>query len=170
MERPSQDEYADYYHLYVGRVPDGDILARLEAQCGEMESLAASLAPEKGDYRYEEGKWSIKEVIGHVNDVDRLFSYRMLAFARGDTNPIPGMEQDDWVVQANFGARTLADLAEEFVAVRRGLILLCRSLDDEALMRRGTASGVAFTARAIPWILAGHVQHHFEVIRDRYLD
>jgi hypothetical protein len=170
MKRPSRDEYADYYHLYVGRIPDGDILERLEAQCGEMESLAAAMSPEKVDYRYEEGKWSIKEVLGHVNDVDRLFSYRMLAFARGDATPIPGMEQDDWVAQANFGARTVADLVEEFVVVRRGFILLCRSLDDEAWMRRGTASGVAFTARAIPWILAGHVQHHFEVIRDRYLD
>jgi len=170
MERPNRNEYADYYHTYVGKVPDGDIVERLEAQCSEMESLAASIGEEKGNYRYAEGKWSIKEVIGHVNDVDRVFGYRMVAFARGDSTPIPGMEQDDWVREANFDARALADLAAEFVAIRRGLVALCRSLDDEALMRTGTASGVEFTARAVPWVLAGHVLHHLAVIRDRYLD
>lgn len=169
MERPANSEYAEYYHRYVGRVPDGDIVRFLEAQCVEMESLLADVPAGKADYRYADGKWSIREVIGHVNDVDRVFAYRMVAFARGDGNPIPGMEQDEWVASANFGERTLADLVSEFVAIRRSLVALCTSLDEAALMRRGTASGVEFTARSIPWILAGHVLHHLEVIRERYL-
>lgn len=169
MERPAQKEYAEYYHRYVDRVPDGDIIEILEDQCVEMEGLLAGVSPEKANYRYAAGKWSIKEVIGHVNDVDRVFAYRMLAFARGDTSPIPGMEQDDWVAAANFGDRSLSDLVSEFAAIRRSLVALCASLDGRALARQGTASGVEFTARSIPWILAGHVRHHLEVIRERYL-
>jgi hypothetical protein len=169
MERPQRDEYVDYYHRYIERVPDGDVLEILEAQRDGFVAMIEDIDPGRGDHRYAEGKWSIKEVIGHVVDSERVFGLRALAFARGDTTPLPSFEQDEYVAGGNFADRTLADLADEFFHLRTSLIVLFRSFGEREWMRRGTASGFEFTTRAVPYILAGHVIHHRAVLERRYL-
>jgi hypothetical protein len=167
--RPAQSEYGTYYERYVSQVPDGDILATLEQQLGETVHLLGGVTESQGDYRYAPGKWSVKEVVGHLVDTERVFAYRTLAFARGDTTPLPSFEQDDYVAGGNFGRRTLKDLCGEFVHVRRGNLHLFRGFDDEVLGRQGTASGKSFTVRAMLWIVAGHERHHARGLREKYL-
>jgi hypothetical protein len=169
MECPSRSEYAEYYHRYIERVPDGDIVGILEAQRDEFVSRLRSISEERGDHRYADGKWTVKEVVGHVTDAERIFGYRTLAFGRGDKTPLPAFEHDDYVARANFAERTIADLADEFESLRTALVVLLRSFDDEVWMRRGTASGFEFTTRAVAWIIAGHVMHHAAVLEECYL-
>ena len=141
----------------------------MEQQIVQTGDLLAEFGEERGDHRYGPGKWSVKETVGHLMDVERVFAVRALAFARGDPGPLPGMEQDDYVAGANFGARTLADLFEEYRLIRASNLILFRSFDDGIAARRGTASGVEFTAKSIPFILAGHELHHVGILRERYL-
>jgi hypothetical protein len=168
-ERPPATEYAPYYARYIDRIPDGDILHTLEAQLGETLALLRGIPESRGEHRYAPGKWTIKELVGHVVDTERIFAFRGLWIARGDTAPLPGYEQDDWVARGGFGARTLRDLAGELEHVRLGNLVLFRGLTDEAWMRRGVANNVEFTARAIPFILAGHERHHMGMLQERYL-
>ncbi len=167
--RPGPDEYAPYYAAYIAGIPEGDIVDRLENQGEATCRLLADVPEDRGNHRYAPGKWSLKEVLGHVNDVERVFALRALAFARGERAPLFGMEQDEWVAAAGFDRRTLRSLAAEFRAIRGATLHLLRGLAPGDWPRRGTASGVEFTVRAIPWILAGHERHHVAVIRDRYL-
>ena len=167
--RPESNEYAPYYEKYVSLVPDADVVGRLERQGAETLALLRSLPEERGAHRYEPGKWSVKQLVGHVSDGERIFSYRALAFARGDGQALPGMEQDEWMAGADFDARTLADLAEEFEAVRHATLHLLRHLSPEAWARRGTASDNEVTVRALAYIIAGHEAHHVRVLRERYL-
>jgi len=167
--RPKRGEYASYYGRYIDKVPDGPIVDVLERQIVETARLLASIDEAKAAYRYAPGKWSIKQIVGHLSDIERVFQYRALAFARGDAAPLPGVEQDDYVAAANFDVRSLEDLSMEFQAVRKGGIALFRSLSEDAFLRTGEASGFTFTVRAIPYILAGHELHHMSVLRERYL-
>ena len=170
LDRPLVgEEYVDYYDTYVSKVPDGDVLQLLETQVDESVSALAGVDESKAAYRYEPGKWSIKQVIGHLCDVERCFQYRALAFLRGDKTPLPGFEQDDYVEGANFDDRTLVDILDEFRAVRTATVALFRSVDDAAFARFGTASGFNFTVRAIAYIVAGHERHHMGVLKERYL-
>jgi hypothetical protein len=169
MQRPQKDEYAPYYHQYIEKVPQGDVLAYLEQQRNAFSARLAETPAGKGDHRYAEGKWSVKEVVGHVIDIERVFLYRALSFARGDAGPIPGVEQDDWVAGAGFDARTMESLREEFHHLRSSGLVLLRSFDEATSLRRGIASGCEFTVRAIPYILAGHLDHHERVLEERYL-
>jgi hypothetical protein len=168
--RPGPGEHHEYYGLYVSQVSDGDVLDTLERQVEETTALLRSVPAARETYRYADGKWSIREVIGHVLDTERVFGLRALHFARRDPAPLPSFEQDDWARVSNAHARPLADLVEEFRAVRRGHVLLLRGLDPDAGPRRGVASGREFTVRSIPWILAGHERHHVGVLRERYLE
>jgi hypothetical protein len=127
------------------------------------------VAEEDANFRYAPGKWSIKQLVGHVSDIERVFAYRALVFARGDKTPQPSVEQDDYVKGANFDDRTLEDIASEFRAVRDSSLALFRSVDADLVMRSGTASGFGFTVRSIPFILAGHEIHHVAVLKERYL-
>lgn len=167
--RPAPDEYAPYYGRYIAAVPDGSIVETLRDQIEETVALLGSLPEAKGDHRYEPGKWSVKEVIGHLIDSERVFSYRALRFARRDETPLPGFEQDDYVPAGAFGKRTLRDLAEEFRTVREATLHLYRHLDEEALSRSGIASENRMSVRALAWCIAGHERHHVKVIRERYL-
>ena len=167
--RPEPNEYASYYERYVSKVPDADLLETLERQCAETLALLRALPEERGAHRYEPGKWSIKQLVGHLSDGERLFSYRALSIARGDRAPLPGMEQDEWMAGVDFDARTLADLADEFEAVRASTLHLLRHLSPEAWARRGTASDNEVTVRALAYIIAGHEAHHVGVLRERYL-
>ena len=166
--RPAPDEYAPYYERYVSLVA-GDVLETLEQQGAETASLLRSLTEEQGDSRYEPGKWSVKELIGHLCDTERILSYRLLRIARGDRTPIEGFDQDPYVANSNAGARTLQSLAEEFGHVRAATLALVRSLDDAAWSRSGVAHENEISARALAHIIAGHEAHHVNILRERYL-
>ena len=167
--RPEKSEYQPYFEQYISLVPDGDIVGRLGTQLDETLALLRSIPEDRGDFRYAEGKWSIKELIGHVIDSERVFAYRGLRFGRGDTTPLEGFEQDDFVRGADFNKRTLSDLADEYEHVRRSTIALFRSLEASAWDRRGVANNNEVSVRGIAFIIAGHERHHLEILRTRYL-
>ena len=167
--RPEETEYLPYYGKYVSLVPEGDILTILDRQIEGTLALLRAIPEEQGGFRYAPGKWSIKELLGHLIDTERIFSYRALRFARGDETPLPGYEQDDYVRGASFDACPLAGLAEELDSVRRATILLFRHLPNEAWQRRGTANESEASVRALSYIIAGHELHHVGILRDRYL-
>lgn len=169
IPRPSPDEYAPYYGAYVDLLPDVDVLQLLAEQKEETLALLRGLADEDAGFAYAPGKWSIKEVIGHIIDTERVFAYRGLCFARGDNTPLPGFEQDDYVLGGDFNARSRDNLAAEFVHLRMSNIYLFSTWSAAVQARRGVANNKSVTARAIPWILAGHERHHLNVLRERYL-
>ena len=167
--RPDKTEYPSYCEGYISRVPDGDIVSILGRQLEESLALIKSVPEARGDFRYAEGKWSIKELIGHVIDGERVFAYRALRFARGDATPLAGFEQDDYVRGGAFDKRSLSDLADEYEHVRRATISLFSNLDEEAWSRRGLANNNESSVRALAFIIAGHERHHAEILRTRYL-
>jgi len=168
MNRPEATEYADYYANYISKVPGSDVLSVLESQRLQMLQLFAGRSERDGSFRYAPGKWSVKEVLGHITDTERIFTYRALRIARGDQTPLPGFEQDDFVKNGAFGERTLASLAEEFGLVRSASVALFRSFPEEAWARRGVASQKEVTARALAFITAGHQMHHRIILEERY--
>ncbi len=167
--RPDASEYAPYYEKYISLVPDEDLVETLERQGAETVALLRGLSEEQGAHRYGPGKWSVRQLVGHVCDGERIFSYRALAFARGDFQALPGMEQDEWMAGSDFDARTLSSLTDEFEAVRAATLHLFRHLSPEAWARRGTASDNEVSVRALAYIIAGHEAHHVGVLRERYL-
>ena len=170
IPRPGPSEYVPYYETYISKVPPkGDLLTVLEDQRRETQQLLAGLSDTKALHRYAPGKWSIKEVVGHLMDTERVFCYRALAFARGDANSLPGFDEKAWAPAGRFDARSLADLAAESDTVRRATIALFRGLDGEALARRGTANNYPISVRALAWVIAGHERHHLAILRERYL-
>jgi uncharacterized damage-inducible protein DinB len=169
ISKPAPGEYAPYYEQYVREVPEGDILQILAAQNRETQRLLEEIGEKRAGYRYAPGKWSIKEIIGHITDSERIFTYRALAFARADSTALPSFEQDDYVRSGNFAARTLRSLGAEFAAVRAAALTLFESLDRDSLERRGRAAGNDVSVRAFPYIVAGHERHHINVIHERYM-
>jgi len=167
--RPAAGEYAPYYEGYIAKVPAGDLVDTLKRQMTETLNLFSGMSEEQGGHRYAEGKWSIKEVLGHVIDGERVFAYRVLRFARNDPQELQGFEQDDYVAAAKSDKRTVADLAREFEHVRLSTIDLLESLDEEKWSRTGIASENRVSVRALAYIIAGHERHHVEVLRSRYL-
>ena len=170
VTRPQPDEYAPYYETYVSLIPGDDIVGVLEAQRVQMAQLLAARSEREGNFRYAPDKWSVKEVIGHICDTERIFAYRLLRIARGDQTPLASFEQNDYIAPGAFGERTLAELAAEFAAVRAATIALVQSLKAEAWMRRGTASGKTVSARALAYIIAGHEVHHRNQFCHRSID
>ena len=170
LERPpGRDEYQPFYAGYVGNVPAGSILDTLESQRASLIGLLAEWTDDAGPFRYAEGKWSVNEVLGHVMDAERVFCTRALAFARADRGAYPGMDQDEWVVAGRFDRHRLAELVRDFDAVRRSTQRFFASLAEDEWPRRGVASDVEFSVRALAWIIAGHERHHTTVLRERYL-
>jgi hypothetical protein len=167
--RPQSGDYAPYYDRYISLVPGNDVLAALEDQRREMLLLLCGRAEADGDIRYAPDKWSLKEVLGHVNDTERIMSYRALRISRGDATPIEGYEQDDYVRNGPFARRPLADLIEDYIAVRRATVSLFRNLDEPAWSRRGVANKNEVTVRALAYIIAGHGLHHRRVMEEKYL-
>lgn len=167
--KPETGEYAPYYEKYVSLVAEGDVVETLKRQIEETLALLGTVGEERAGYRYEPGKWSIKQVVGHLIDTERIFAYRALVIARGERQPLPGMEQDEYMARADFDSRSLADLAEEFSHVRRANVLMLRGLSAEDWSRRGVASDNEVTVRAIAYIMAGHEAHHVQILRARYL-
>jgi uncharacterized damage-inducible protein DinB len=169
LERPDQSEFAPYYAGYIGMVPSGDIRDQLRVHGQETIALLSGVSDEKADQAYAAGKWTLKEVAGHVCDAERVFTYRALSIARRDPAALPGFDQNLWVPESNANARSMAGIALEFDAVRAATVQLVGSLTEDAFLRRGTASGVPVSARALIYICAGHERHHVKVIRERYL-
>jgi DinB superfamily len=168
MNRPESSEYADYYANYISKVPGSDVLGILESQRLQMLQLFTGRSERDGSFRYAPGKWTIKEVLGHITDTERIFTYRALRFARADQTLLPGFEQDDYVRNGAFGERTLAGLAEEFEAVRSASIGLFRSFKEDVWPRRGLANQKEVTVRALAFITAGHQMHHRLILEERY--
>lgn len=166
---PEKTEYVPYYERYIKLVPQGDILKTLAEQLDSSLSLLQSISESKADWRYAPDKWSIKELVGHIIDTERIFAYRALRFARNDQTPLPGYEQDDYVRHAGFDACPLEELAREFEFVRRANLYMFRHLDRAAWQRRGIANDGELSVRALAYILAGHELHHMGILRTRYL-
>jgi hypothetical protein len=167
--RPESTEYAAYYGRYVSLVPEGDVVATLASQLDETLAMLRSLPEERGTHRYAPDKWSVKELVGHLIDAERIFAYRALRIARNDPTPLAGFEQDGYIENAAFDACALGDLLDEFEHVRRANVLMLRTLPSEAWHRRGVASEHEVTVRALAFIMAGHELHHVRVLREKYL-
>jgi len=169
LVRPESDEYDDYYRRYVRKVLDGEILDLMQSELEETLTLLLGVSEEQETYRYEPGKWSVREVVGHMIDIERLFGFRALWFARQVADPLPGMDQDMWATVSNAHARPLAELADEFALARRSNRAMFASFDDDMAELAGVASGYSFTVRSCAYILVGHEIHHRKVLRDSYL-
>jgi hypothetical protein len=167
--KPDETEYLPYYGKYVALVEGGDILAALSHQLDETLALLRGIPEAQAGFRYAPGKWSIKELVGHVIDGERIFAYRALRFARNDRTPVPGYEQDDYIREAVFDDCALSALAAEFESVRHASLFLFKHLHEEAWTRRGTANESEVSVRALAYIIAGHELHHREILRSKYL-
>jgi len=167
MHHPTSTEYAPYYGKYVGLVPEGDILAALEAQLAEVLALLRPVTDAQAAVPHPPYTWTVKEVIGHLIDTERVFGYRALRFARGDRTPLPGFEENDYAREGQFNRLRLAELLSEFEAVRRSHVSLFRNLPEAAWTRGGEANGNPVTVRALAYILVGHVRHHAAILRQR---
>jgi hypothetical protein len=161
-------EYAPFYAGYVARVPGEDPLSVLEAQVAEIERLPAAVAEEREGYRYAPGKWSPRQVVGHLADAERIMVYRALAIARGEEGALPGFDEDRYVEHAGFDEIPLRQLADELLLVRRATLHFFRHLPEEAWSRVGTANGHPVSVRALAFILAGHLRHHWAIFAERY--
>jgi uncharacterized damage-inducible protein DinB len=168
-QAPQSDEYAPYYAPYVARVPGGDIVAILATQIDDTIALLRELTDEQAARAYAPGKWSIKQVIGHIADAERVFSYRALRFSRADEAPLPGFDEKVYADAGRFDERPLASLIAELAAVRRASVALLAGLPADAWTRTGTASDTRVSVRALAWITAGHELHHREILATRYL-
>jgi hypothetical protein len=169
MNRPERSEYADFYEDYVSNVPEDDIVAALEEQQNEIAALFSGISDEKGLYAYAEGKWTIKELLGHLTDCEQVFAYRALRFASGDETPLPGFDQDPCVANGNSNQTSMKDLLDEFLAHRKASVIFFRNLPAEAWRRSGIASDNPVTVRALSYMLVGHVRHHTKILKERYL-
>jgi hypothetical protein len=168
MNRPSETEYAPFYAGYVSLVPEADVLGALEAQAEELGRLAASVPAEKERHRYAEGKWSVREVIDHLTDAERVFGYRAFCLSRGEQAALPSFDENAYVAAARSDGVPLRELVEELVLVRRSNLALLRRLTEAEWGRVGTASGKPVSVRALAFIMAGHPRHHLQVLRERY--
>jgi uncharacterized damage-inducible protein DinB len=168
IPRPGADEYPAFFAGYVATVgEESDGLAALERQQPLIAALG-TLPLDKASYRYAEGKWAVRDVIGHIIDAERIFSYRLLRIARGDQTPLPGFDENTYAEISNAGRRDMSELANELAAVRRSSIALVRSLEDAVLANRGTVRAGELTARAQVFIIAGHFAHHAKLLKERY--
>lgn len=169
VPRPGPGAFAPHYAKYIDLVPAGDLVEHLEVQARHFAILLGNIDESRALFRYEPGKWSIKELVGHISDTERIMAYRLLRIARGDGTPLAGFEMDDYVRTAQADRRTLENLAAEFSDVRRATLSLLRSLTAEDLDRTGTASGNLVSAAALAHIIPGHLAHHGRILEERYL-
>lgn len=169
MTRPNPTEYAPHFEKYISLAPESDIVTTLGKQIEGTLGLLRGLSEAQGNLRYAPGKWSVKEVIGHLIDAERIFAYRALRFARNDQTPLPGFDENSYAANSSYGSRGLADIAEEFEIVRKSNLYLFKNLDGESWARRGLSNNNEISVRALAYITAGHELHHVGIIRSRYL-
>jgi len=167
IKRPDQSEFAPFYAGYIGKVPDSGPAPLMKVQIGELEKLR-SLPEDKANHAYAAGKWTVKELLGHVVDAERVFSYRLVRIARGDKTPLSGFDENAWAKTAPHKKRPIADVVDEMIAVRRATLALVDSLDESTISNVGLANNNSVSARAICWIMAGHMKHHLDILKERY--
>ncbi len=169
INRPEKDEFAPYYLTYVNSVPEGDIISILSQQMEDTMLLLNDVSEEQGQFHYAPGKWSLKEVIGHITDTERIMAYRLLCIARGETLSLPGFDENKYVAHASFNQQPIEQLLANLSVVRQSTILLLKSLAAESYTRKGLANNVEMTVRALAYIIAGHALHHCQIINERYI-
>jgi uncharacterized damage-inducible protein DinB len=168
LSRPAPTEYADFYANYISKVPDGDLLNFMDLQPAEFDGLVNDLTDEQATQPPAPDKWSVKQVLGHLCDTERVMGYRILRFARADKTELEGFEQDDYVAAANSNDRSTTELLAELKTVRKATLSLLESLTSEEATRTGTADGNPISVRALAYIIAGHAQHHLELMRKQF--
>lgn len=169
MKKPSANESAQYYHYYINQNKGTDVLGNLEKQISQIKKAFASIPASKQNFRYAKGKWSIKELLGHLNDGERIFGYRALRVARKDLTPLPGFDENLYVKNAHFEKREMKSLLEEFVYLRKANIEMFKTFNAKELALKGTANSSPISVRALAYIISGHTMHHLEILKERYL-
>lgn len=169
MVRPDKNEYAEYYHKYVEKVPDGNIIEILETQLETMINFFSKITEEKSKFRYAQNKWSIREVLGHIIDAERVFSYRALRFSRNDKNPLHGFDENRYIQNSNYDIILLQKLIEEFASLRRTNIYMFKGFTEKMWLAKGIASDNEVSVRGLAYIIVGHAEHHMRIVEERYL-
>ncbi|MDQ1004700.1 putative damage-inducible protein DinB [Neobacillus niacini] len=169
IQRPTENEYPDYYQPYIKLVPNGDIVEILQENLLEVTNLFKGLSEEETNLRYATGKWSVKEVLGHIIDTERIMTYRLLRVSRGDQSPLAGFNETDYVEAAQTHNLSMEAILEDFKATRNAAITLIQNTPREAWANKGNANGMEITTRAIAYIIAGHEMHHRKIVEERYL-
>jgi uncharacterized damage-inducible protein DinB len=169
MRRPEVNEYAPFYEGYIKSVIGDEPFRNLENQYQEIQSLLQSISEQEANYTYSEGKWTVKEVLGHMVDTERIMCYRALCISRKEKQSLPGFEQDDYVKEANFNNRTITNLLDDYRIVRKSTISLFKSFSEDMYYQRGTANGKEVTVLALLYIITGHEVHHLKILKEKYL-
>ena len=169
MSRPQPAEYDPYYQKYVSLVPEEDILLALKTQIDELSKLFDGVPEEKGTYAYGDGKWTVKEVLSHIIDGERMFAYRVFRIARGDKTPIEGFEQDGYIENSHANRRRITELIIEFTLLREANLMFFANLELADWTRTGTANDVEISVRSLAWIMVGHIRHHIAILKEKYL-
>jgi uncharacterized damage-inducible protein DinB len=167
--KPNKGDYPEYAQKYIDLIEGDDIIWILHQTSKEMSDVINSFPQSKGDYSYAEGKWTVKQVIGHLSDTDRIFAYRALAIARNETQPLPSFDQDLYVEKGNFNSKTLAEISYEYRLTRESNLLLYRSFEKSVYQNRGIAAGSEVTVLGILFMVAGHQKHHINILKEKYL-
>jgi hypothetical protein len=167
INRPDASEFAPFYAGYVAKIPDSGPVGELKNQIAALEALRA-MPEDKANFAYADGKWTVKEVIGHCADTERVFSYRLTRIARGDKTPLAGFDENAWAKTAPHGRRSIGALVDEMIAIRRATLALVESLDETAIANSTSSNNKDITGRALCWIIAGHTRHHLDVLHERY--
>jgi hypothetical protein len=167
-ERPSEKEYASFYSGYVSLVPENDALSVLRRQIAEIREVSSSVSPDRESHRYAPGKWSIRELFGHLADAERVFGYRAFCISRGEEASLPGFDEKSYVANSGYEGRPLPELTADLVGARESNLRFLESLDEKAWHRSGIANGAGVSVRALGFIMAGHVRHHLKVLKERY--
>jgi len=168
MSRPAENEFVPYYSRYISLVPESNVLPVLEAQLAELDRLAHSIPPEREQFRYAEGKWSIREVLGHLIDGERVFAYRAFCISRGESAPLPSLDQNAYVAESRYNERAIGDLAAEFSWLRKSSLAFLNALTEAEWKRIGIASNNPVSVLALAYIMAGHIRHHLKVLHASY--
>ena len=169
FKKPSLEMFPEYTRGYIKLIPEGEIIGILDEQLETTFKLLSEVTSEQAEFRYDAGKWTLSEVLGHLTDTERIMSYRILRIARGDTTPLVGFDENEFVKEASFYARTMADILEDYQNVRRATISLLKGLPQHSLAYRGNANGFDVSVETIAYMIAGHELHHLKIIEERYL-
>lgn len=170
MKRPEKTEYAAYYERYVSLVEETDIVSAMEKQISELENLLPAIGEEQSLHAYAPGKWTIKEAVGHLTDGEKIFAYRALRVSRNDKTPIEGFEQDGYIENANFNSTQFKDLIDELLLARKSNLIMFKNMPESAWSRLGTASNAPVSVRGLAYIMVGHIRHHINILKERYLN
>lgn len=170
MKRPQPNEYPSFYKNYIDNVKTDNIIKELRDQVLDIQAIISEIPEDKEDYAYADGKWTIKEIIGHIIDTERVFGYRAMRFARKDKTPLPGYDENFYVANANFSKQTLYSLGHEFAIVREANLALFKTWDEDTLSQMGIANKLDVSVRSLLFMIAGHATHHMNVIKERYLN